>query len=307
MRMRHIATITILTVIFLSACAGQASTPTLTPLPANQTFDGEMAFEHARAQMELGARPTGSEAWVRCGDYIVSRLQQWGWDVEEQEFTYRGRGDDGPERQVRNIIGRMGEGPVIIIGAHYDTRLHADQDRDDPEAPVPGANDGASGVAVLLELARVLPTWELNREIWLAFFDAEDNGRIDDWEWIVGSTYMAEHLDVVPEYVIVVDMIGDADQQIYYDGNSDRRLSEAIWEVALDLGYDEAFFPETRYRMLDDHTPFTQRGITAVDIIDFDYPYWHTTEDTLDKISAESLERVGRTLQEFFVRTGVIE
>lgn len=185
----------------------------------------------------------------------------------------------------------------MIIGAHYDTRRRADRDKTNPTALVPGADDGASGVAVLLELARVLDAKKLRNQVWLAFFDAEDNAGLDGWDGTVGSRYMAQNLKVKPVVVIVVDMVGDADQQIYFDQNSDRQWNQRIWAVAAELGYAKYFIPQPRRAVLDDHTPFAQQGIPAVDIIDFDYPYWHTTADTLDKLSPESLEHVGRTLQ----------
>ncbi|MBI3241440.1 MAG: M28 family peptidase [Chloroflexi bacterium] len=178
-------------------------------------------------------------------------------------------------------------------------RLHADQDPVAPASPVPGANDGASGVAVLLELARTLDSAKLKNEIWLAFFDAEDNGGIDDWEWIAGSRYMADSLTLAPEAMILADMIGDADQQIYYDQSSDAELSARLFQIAADLGYDEHFIPQPKYAMYDDHIPFKDRGIPAVDLIDFDYPFWHTTADTTDKVSAASLERVGRVIETY--------
>jgi Zn-dependent M28 family amino/carboxypeptidase len=244
--------------------------------------------------MSFGPRPTGSEANRRTGDYILDELGRSGWQTETQEFTYHGT-------LIRNIIGKnaIGQGPTVIIGAHYDTRMRADRDPVNPEMPVPGANDGASGVAVLLELARSLRTTRVHNEIWLAFFDAEDDGGISGWDWIVGSTYMAQHLSANPEAMILVDMIGDRDQQIYIDRNSDRRLSTQLFQIAADLGYEDHFIATPKHAMIDDHTPFALRGIPAVDLIDFDYPYWHTTADTIDKISAESLERVGRTLEAF--------
>jgi Zn-dependent M28 family amino/carboxypeptidase len=253
-------------------------------------FDGAQAYARVVAQCDLGFRPTGSEAGWATGDYIIAQLEAQGWAVHTEEFTYR----DTP---VRNIVGRMGEGkgPVIVLGAHYDTRRSADQE--DASAPVMGANDGASGVAVLLELARTLDLDRLQNEIWLAFFDAEDNGQLDGWEWCVGSTYMAEHLEIQPAAVVVVDMVGDADQQLYWELNSNPALQAQLWQIAATLGYTETFVPEYRWAIYDDHIPFAQRGIPAVDIIDFDYPYWHTTQDTPDKVSAESLERVGRVLE----------
>ena len=276
-----------------------ASAPAL-PAPPDAPrplfFDGERALAHVAAQMAFGPRPTGSPAHAQTGDYILARLQDVGWRVETQPFAYQGV-------QARNIVGKAPTGrsdaPLFILGAHYDTRLRADQDGAAPAAPVPGANDGASGVAVLLELALVVDLDTIEGEVWLVFFDAEDNGRLDGWDWIVGSRYFADSLAVEPAFVIVVDMVGDADQQLYYERNSDPDLSRQLWAVAGELGYGDVFVPAYRHAMLDDHVPFAEKGIPAVDIIDFDYSYWHTTQDTLDKVSAESLERVGRALQVF--------
>jgi Zn-dependent M28 family amino/carboxypeptidase len=244
--------------------------------------------------MELGPRITGTEGGVAAGELIARELEAAGWSVEFQPFTYQ----DTP---ARNIIARAntGAGPVVIVGAHYDTRRRADVDPQRPTDPVPGANDGASGVAVLLELARTLDLDEVPYEIWLAFFDAEDNGNLDGWDWIIGSQYMADNLTVQPAAMILVDMIGDADQQIFYEGNSDPALREALWTTAAGLGYEDHFIPITRFTMVDDHIPFRNRGIPAVDLIDFDYPFWHTVDDTADKVSAASLARVGRTLELF--------
>jgi Zn-dependent M28 family amino/carboxypeptidase len=263
---------------------------------AETSFDGEQAFAYLEQQMQIPERWPGSEGHTAAGDLIISTLDELGWSVEEQRFDYR-------EVEGRNIIGRANEGagPVIILGAHYDTRRVADQTPGATEQglSVPGAVDGASGVAVLLESARTLDLDRIPFEIWLAFFDLEDNGSggLPGWDWIVGSSYMAENLVITPYAVVVVDMIGDADQQLYFDGNSDPELRETLWEIAGELGYSQWFIPEVKYTMIDDHLPFAQRGITAVDIIDFDYPYWHTVEDTADKASAESLHRVGRTLE----------
>jgi Zn-dependent M28 family amino/carboxypeptidase len=121
------------------------------------------------------------------------------------------------------------------------------------------------------------------------------------WDWILGSSALAESLPEtkLPEAVIIVDMIGDADLNIYMERNSDGDLTREIWNTAAELGYAKSFIPEYKFAMLDDHTPFLQRGIRAVDLIDFDYPYWHTTQDTLDKVSAESLNIVGDTLYQW--------
>jgi glutaminyl-peptide cyclotransferase len=257
-------------------------------------FDGSLAYTQVVRQMDFGPRITGTEGNYAAGNYIVQQLRQLSWQADFQPFDYKGV-------HARNIIARanVGKGPVIILGAHYDTRRRADRDPEHPDQPVPGADDGASGVAVLLELARSLDLTHVHNEVWLAFFDAEDDGELDGWDWIVGSTYMAQHLAVKPQSMILVDMVGDADQNIYMDSNSDPQLSAQIWSVAAQLGYVNNFIPVPRYAMLDDHTPFAQQGIPAVDIIDFDYRYWHTVADTADKLSPASLEHVGRTVETY--------
>jgi acetylornithine deacetylase/succinyl-diaminopimelate desuccinylase-like protein len=180
-------------------------------------------------QMNLGIRPTGSKALKATGDYILAGLEKTGWQTETQEFVFRGV-------PIRNIIGKSGagQGPLIILGAHYDTRPRANMDQENPNAPVPGANDGASGVAVLLELARTLDKAKLKNEVWLAFFDAEDNGDLSacdlrvtemqtdmalcdatKWTWSIGAEHLANSLTTEPEAVVIVDMIGDSDQDIY--------------------------------------------------------------------------------------------
>ena len=149
------------------SAAAPTATATLTPTPAARLFDGAAAYAQVQAQVEIGPRPTGSEAGERTGDYIIEQLTAAGWQVEVQEFTYM-------EVTCRNIVGKASSGPVAIIGAHYDTRRLADNDPDPAKRsePVLGANDGASGVAVLLELARSLEVGSLSNEVWLAFFDA---------------------------------------------------------------------------------------------------------------------------------------
>jgi hypothetical protein len=254
-------------------------------------FDGHRALADVEYQMDLGPRVSGSIAHDQAVIWIVQSLRASGWQVEIQETERMGH-------PVRNVIAKRGVGqPWIVLGAHYDSRMQADQDTD-PEArmkPVPGANDGASGVAVLLELARILPR-NLDKRIWLVFFDAEDNGRIEGWDWILGSRAFADSLSTYPDAVVVIDMIGDTNLNIYLEANSDEELRQEIWQQAAELGYSDEFINEVRHSMLDDHTPFLELGIPAVDIIDFDYPYWHTSADTLDKLSTDSLKAVGHTL-----------
>jgi Zn-dependent M28 family amino/carboxypeptidase len=168
--------------------------------------------------------------------------------------------------------------------------------------PILGANDGASGVAALLELASVLPPEAKNYIVFL-FVDAEDSGYVNDWDWIVGSTYYVNGLSTVQrsniQAAVLLDMMGDADLQLRREQYSTPTLVNALWQIAADLGYDNLFLNTTGYSMLDDHRPFLDVGIPAVDIIDFDYPYWHTLADTPDKCSPASLEAVGRVVESF--------
>lgn len=256
----------------------------------NPSFDGQKAYEHVLKQCAFGSRPVGSEENLQTAEYISTTLQKLGWAVHMQEFTYRGV-------TGRNVIASRGTGPLVVLGAHYDTRSIANRDPVDPTQPVPGANDGASGVAVLLELARTLDMDHVSLEVWLAFFDAEDQGDINGWPFSVGASYMAEHLTAKPRAVVVVDMVGDQEQRFLWEANSDRDLQHTLWAIATDLGYEDNFVPQDGYALMDDHLPFRQQGLVAVDIIDFDYPYWHTAEDTPDKVSPDSLQRVGRVLQ----------
>ncbi len=255
----------------------------------NASFDSERALQWVVQQCDLGPRPVGSSANRQLGQIIQTVLQENGWQVEVQTFSHRGM-------PIQNIVGKKGgAGDPIILGAHFDTRPRADRDPDNPTAPIPGANDGASGTAVLLELARVLHPQ--GHPIWLAFFDAEDMGEINGWDWSVGARYFASHLDVEPKAVVVIDMIGDADQQIFLEQHSTPALCQTIWNIAAQLGYGDAFIPRTRWTIIDDHVPFLERGWPACLLIDFDYPYWHTHADTPDKVSTVSLQRVGTVLE----------
>lgn len=266
--------------------------PTQAPTSAAIDFDGQRAMQDVDAQMALGPRVPGSEAHQKAIDYFLQQLKAAGWSAEVQQTEQSGH-------PVHNVIAKRGNGsPWIIVGAHFDSRMAATQDPDPAKRsqPVPAANDGASGAAVLLELARVLPN-DLKPKVWLAFFDVEDQGDLPGWDWILGSRALANSLTTKPDAVIVIDMIGDKNLNIYQERNSDPEYTHDIWATATSLGYEQQFIPQLKYSMEDDHTPFLEKGIRAVDIIDFDYPYWHTTEDTSDKVSPDSLEAVGKTLQ----------
>lgn len=260
------------------------------PEPAPVFFDGARAYADVKTQVAFGPRIPESDGHAKVEIWIQGELVQAGWQVEVQKSEVMGH-------PIHNIVAkRNNDGPQIIIGAHYDSRIYANNDPnpDNRTKPVPAANDGASGVAVLLELARTLPKSDVN--IWLVFFDAEDNGNIPGWDWLLGSREFVKNNPVQPRAVVVIDMIGDADLNIYKERNSNTALNDQIWNTARRLGYGNMFIPKYKYSMLDDHTPFLEAHLPAVDIIDFDYPYWHTTQDTPDKVSANSLAVVGNTL-----------
>jgi glutaminyl-peptide cyclotransferase len=279
--------------------------PSQTPIPGPQPFDGQKAWDDVAYQVSLGARIPQSQAHQQVEDWIVKEVQAAGWQAERQNDTVMGH-------PVHNIVAKYGQGrPWVIVAAHYDSRIHADQDPDPQKRsqPVPAANDGASGVAVLLELARLLPGYFNQsdssgyRQIWLVFLDAEDNGDIPGWDWILGSKSFVGSLQEKPDAAVVLDMIGDANLDIYKELNSNPQLTDQIWGQANRLGYSQYFIPKEKYRMLDDHIPFIDAGIPAVDVIDFDYPYWHTTADTPDKVSGQSMQVVGDTLIAWLMTT----
>jgi len=257
-------------------------------------FDGQRAYQDVVAQVAFGPRVPDSPAHTQTIKYIEDELHKVGWQAKVQETTWQGF-------PIQNIIAsRTDQQPQILLGAHYDSRILADQDPGPGHnAPVPGANDGASGVAVLLELARSLPKDSL--PTWLVFFDAEDDGGIAGRSWIMGSQAFVAALTFHPRAAIILDMVGDANLNIYMERNSNAALETQIWGQATRLGFGQQFISAIKYVMEDDHTPFLKAGIPAVDIIDFDYPFWHTAADTPDKISVRSLGIVGETVRAWLI------
>ena len=257
-------------------------------------FNGQRAYQDVVTQVAFGARVPDSSAHAKTIAYIQDELRKAGWQAKIQATTWQGF-------SIQNIIAsRTNQTPQIILGAHYDSRMLSDQDPGPGRnSPVPGANDGASGVAVLLELARSLPMD--SQPTWLVFFDAEDDGGIAGRDWIMGSQAFVAALTFHPRAAIIVDMVGDADLNIYIEQNSNTALVAEIWGQAARLGFEQQFIPTVKYNMEDDHTPFLKAGIPAVDIIDFDNPYWHTAADTPDKVSPKSLEIVGETLRNWVI------
>lgn len=274
-------------------------TPTPTPLPAPtavvQGFDGRRAQASVAALVALGPRPIGSEAHGAAASAIVDELNRAGWQVEEQTIDVGGVA-------LRTVIGKAGTGPMVLLGTHYDTSPVADLDPVEANRtqPAPGANDGASGAAVLLELARSLDKANLTNEVWLAFLDGQyPPGGGEPVS--VGARSLAESLPSkpLPEAVVLLDLVGAADQRFPVNGNSDPALSQGLWSLAKQLGYEAWFVPETRGAVDTELLAFRQREIPAANIAGPDYPYRRTVDDTVDKIDVASLERVGRLLQAY--------
>ncbi len=266
-------------------------------------FDEGEAFKFLEAQCSFGPRNPGSYGHGRCLDYLLEQLTASADTVFKQVFTHIEYATS-TDVEYTNLIARFQQKKKrrLIFCAHWDTRPFADEDPDSSnwDRPILGANDGASGVAVLLEIAKILGDSKPRYGIDIVLFDGEDGGRKGHTEeYLLGSKYFVQNMPVPePEFVILLDMIGDRDLQIYKEVFSNRYAPEVvdlIWEKAAELRLP-GFFRLTKHMMIDDHIPFLERGIPAVDIIDMDYPHWHTLEDTPDKCSPQSLKVVGELL-----------
>ncbi|HUU46833.1 MAG TPA: M28 family peptidase, partial [Acidobacteriota bacterium] len=266
-------------------------------------FDAQRAFEDLVRQTEFGPRVPGTAAHRACADWLHERLADLADSAWRQPFMGRlhGVADSVP---MINLVGRFRPQKErrVLLGAHWDTRPFADLDPDSAArtASFAGANDGASGIAVLLEIARALQATPPPVGVDLAFFDGEDAGAYGETTglWIQGSRYFAAHLPADYAWVIVVDMVGDRDLRLLREGHSLRLapdLVDRVWNTARRIG-ETAFLDYRGENIIDDHLPFLMRGIPAVDIIDFDFPYWHTTADTPDNCAPASLGSVGRVL-----------
>jgi len=253
-------------------------------------------------QVSLGPRVPGTEEHDALARSLEARLRAHGAEVEVQEFPVDFR---GAVLSCRNILGIFrAAGPVsappLLLGTHYDTRIRADRDADAArrEMPIPGANDGGSGTAVLLHMLPRLSAAALARDIALAFFDAEDLGNIDGKEFALGAEWLAAHpaKGFVPAEVVVLDMVGgrnmilDIDAHIL-DHPGSRKLTTEIFRIGMAQGW-EPFTRDKKDRLkyiISDHTPFARRGTPACILIDIDYPEWHTQADLPGAMSADSL------------------
>ncbi|MBI5170416.1 MAG: M28 family peptidase [Candidatus Eisenbacteria bacterium] len=292
---RHLLSLALLAGLALPAsCAGKS--------PVN----GARALERVKTQCAFGPRVVGTEAHAKTLEWIVAEATRLGGRVERQTFA-----DSATGRAVTltNVIAHFGPetGRRILFCAHFDSRPWCDRDPDPAfhDQPVPGANDGASGVAVLLELAERFKLSPPPVGVDLVFFDGEDLGTNDrPEEFCLGSRGYAERLPAPgspgrPVAGFLLDMVGDRDLQVFHEKNSAERasnLTALVAEAARATGA-RSFRDEVKWSIIDDHVPLLDAGLPTVDVIDFDYPAWHTHRDTPDQVSAESLAEVARVVE----------
>ncbi|MEZ4411622.1 MAG: M28 family peptidase [Gemmatimonadales bacterium] len=283
----------------LVALLALACSPSKPPRP----FDGEAAYRAVEAQVAFGPRIPGTPGHAAEAAWLDSLLRPLADTLIVQRWTHvTATGDSLP---LVNFVARFnpGAGERVLFLAHWDTRPRADgPESRDSSAAVPGANDGASGTAVLLGVAAALRQAPPSVGVDLLFVDGEDYGVFDDKaDVLLGSRYYADNPAPGPPplYAVLLDMIGDRDLQIYQEGNSVTGAPEVVdlvWRVAKQAGHGNVFVPALRYTITDDHLSLQAKGIRAIDVVDFDYPYWHTPDDTPDKVSAQSLQVVGEVV-----------
>jgi len=293
---------TLALLFFCAACHGDKSA-------GSTGFSGEAAYRYAAAQVAFGPRIPGTPAAKAAGDWIIAQMKARGAQVVVQSFDYKTA--SGAVVPMRNILARYRPelSDRILYVTHWDSRPHSTGRCCAPEAateaekntPVPGANDGASGVGMFVALGDVLNKNKPNVGVDLLFTDGEDYGDFGppQVDVLVGAKYFAAHLpssDYHPLFGVLWDMIGDADLRIPQEGNSINQAPEVVqrvWDLAADLGYSNVFVPENGGAIDDDHIPLLAAGLRVIDVIDLAYPPHHTPHDTMDKISARSLGIVG--------------
>ena len=264
-------------------------------------FKGTTAFSYVEKQMSFGPRIPNTPGHDKMGDWLLAELRARADTVTVQDFPWTTK--KGAKLRLRNFFARFRPQATdrILFLAHWDTRPFADKSQNlgQQRMPVPGANDGASGVAVLLGVADALKAKPATVGVDLLFVDGEDYGSFEDsTETLIGARYFAKHQPpgYTTLYAVLLDMVGDKDLQFYQEGYSMASAPEVVqrvWQTADRLGYSKVFIARAGQTLIDDHVPLQQAGIRAIDVIDFDFPYHHTTEDTIDKVSAESLQIVG--------------
>lgn len=275
-------------------------------------ISGARALAFVKEQMAFGPRIPGTLPHRAAGDWLDSILRVRADTLVVQEFAHRA--SDGQRLPLRNFFARFRpDDPTrVLLLSHWDTRPVADNagDPEDRKRPVPGANDGGSGTAVLLVFSELLDSLPPPIGVDLLLVDGEDYGDFgSEADVFLGSKYFAANLPARyrPLYGILLDMVGDRELDLYVEGYSQTyapAIVRRVWDLADEIGYGHVFHRSVRHHVRDDHVPLNEAGIPTIDIIDFDYPYWHTPEDTPDKLSAASLKAVGDVLAALIYRGG---
>jgi hypothetical protein len=275
-------------------------------------FDENHAFSYLVAQCDFGPRNPGSDGYYACLDYLITELDQSANEIILQDFSYQERRYN-KQYNLENIIARFNPDSEFqtVISAHWDTRPWADQEdlRQDRDQPIIGANDGASGVAILLELAKIMGENPPPIGVNLVFFDGEDLGVPGENEtYCQGSRFFAKNLPIPrPDEAINLDMVGDKQLVLpieRYSLEYHPELVRHLWDRAKDMGLD-AFIGRVDYAIYDDHIPLNEiAGIPSIDLIDFKYPnsyanFWHTMNDIPENCSEESLGQVGALMVDY--------
>jgi len=285
-----------------------------TAVPGADNFDRNRAWSHLEAQCAFGPRYAGSPGYAKCLDYLQRTLQAeadaaraaqgTAARVQRQGFTAQVAGKPVAFANILAHFPSALQQPKgrILLCAHWDTRPRADEEQDPARqgSPILGANDGASGVAVLLEVARLLAARPCPYTVTIALFDGEDFA-LEPSEMLAGSrAYAAAPWPAKPEWGVLLDMVGDADLRLPQEAHSLARATdvvERLWAAAARAGCP-AFVRSRGVSVVDDHWPLIEAGIPTADVIDFAYPAWHTLGDTPRRCSRDSLAQVGRALQE---------
>jgi Zn-dependent M28 family amino/carboxypeptidase len=258
------------------------------------TFSGPGAYQFAQKATSFGERPSGSDAIAKLRTWIVGQLKSSGAQIEADKFT--GRTPAGPIAMENIIVKFPGKsGKAVVVTGHYDTKRI-------PMVHFVGANDGASSTGFLLEFARVGAKMQHPDDLYIVFFDGEEAvGNWTETDSVYGSRHLVDKWSADGtlsriKALINVDMIGDKDLDIVNDGNSSQSLRDLVSTVAARLG-DAKYFHKEVNGMDDDHMPFINAGVNAIDLIDFTYgpnnAYWHTDQDTMDKLSPHSFQVLG--------------
>jgi glutaminyl-peptide cyclotransferase len=281
--------------------------------PPPREFDGTSAFRYIEQQLSFGYRIPGTDEHRRMAAWLDSMVRARVDSVIIQRWTHvTAKGDS---LDLQNVIGRFNPAAEkrILFLAHWDTRPITDgKQSPDSTKKVMGANDGASGVALLLGVADVLKRVPPGPDVGvdLLFTDGEDYGDFDTvTDVLIGARYYAQHQPPGPKplYAVLFDLVADKDLQIYQEGNSVTGAPEVVnlvWEVARDVGYGRIFVDTPKHVLIDDHVELQKGGIRAIDVVDFDYPPHHTPFDTIDKVSAQSLQIGGDVAMALVRREG---